>query len=118
MIWLTYSRASSRLGRAHRRWHEIGSERCGAFQYFLRLGKVARDGVRSAIVFHDARVSDGNIRGALIKAVLGIAEGLEERSDQIISLSNRGLGVIEEADCTVCHWVINRSRAGRRVRGY
>jgi hypothetical protein len=56
-----------------------------------------RDGVRRAVVFHHAGVSDGDIRGALFKAVLGIAAGLEERSDQVVGFSDRGLGVIDEA---------------------
>ncbi|SPE17854.1 hypothetical protein SBA5_1100034 [Candidatus Sulfotelmatomonas gaucii] len=56
-----------------------------------------RDGVRHAVVFHNARVSDGEIRGALFKGVLGIAAGLEERSDQVIGFSDRSLGVVDKA---------------------
>jgi len=49
------------------------------------------------LFFHHVGVKDGDIRGALIKALLGIAAGLEERSDQVVGFRDRGLGVIEEA---------------------
>jgi hypothetical protein len=74
--------------------HQRGAERLSA--RFASEGP-HRDGVRRTIVLHHAGVKDGSIRGALIKAALGIAFGLEERSDELVSFSDRGLGVIEEA---------------------
>jgi hypothetical protein len=53
--------------------------------------------VRRTIVFHYAGVKNGDVRGAIIKARFGIAFGLEERGDQVVGFSHRGLGVIDEA---------------------
>jgi hypothetical protein len=74
-------------------------DHCGTklFSACLSPAGTHRDGVRHAVVFHDARISDGDIRSALFKGVLGIAAGLEERSDQVVGFSDRGLGVIDEA---------------------
>jgi hypothetical protein len=74
-------------------------DHCGAKLFSDLFGSVGqhRDGVRRAVVLHHARVRDRDIRGALFEVAFGIAAGLEERSDQVVGFSDRGLGVIEEA---------------------
>ena len=74
-------------------------DHCGAEFLSACFGWVEprRDGMRRAVIFHDAGVGDGNIRGALFKDFPGIAAGLEQRSDQVISLSDCGRGFVDEA---------------------
>ena len=55
-----------------------------------------RNGVSEAILFHEARVSDGHIRGALIKIGFRIATSLHERRDQLIGFCDRTLWMIDE----------------------
>jgi hypothetical protein len=53
--------------------------------------------VRQPVVIHYERVIDGDISSALFKSGAGIAAGIEERVDQVVGLSEGGLGMIDEA---------------------
>ena len=53
--------------------------------------------MRKAVVFHDAWIGDGDIGGTLLKAGRRIAAGFKERVDQIVSFSDGGFGMIDEA---------------------
>ena len=55
------------------------------------------DGVGGTVVFHDAGIGDGEVGGSLLEADLGVAAGFKEGVDEVVGLSDRGAGVIDEA---------------------
>ena len=74
-------------------------DHCGAqlFGGGFHLADADGDRVREAVVLHDARVADGHIGCALLKAGPGIAAGLKKRIDQVIGFGDRGFGMVDEA---------------------
>ena len=55
------------------------------------------DAMGEAIVFHDARVVNGNIVSALVEARTWISASLKERIDKVVGIGDGGLGMIDEA---------------------
>ena len=74
-------------------------DHCGAEYFSGGLHEAWTDGdaVGEAIVLHHVWVSNGDVGGALIKAVLGIAAGEQEGVDEVVGFSDGCLGVVDEA---------------------